>query len=126
MPDYSLSPIFEPQLIAGAAAALQFAPAGAGTVVPANTLYRIITARVINVSALPVALQIWRIPSGGSLGISNEMVAATVIIPVANNTFPHFDLTVLWGATLRPGDSIQAQAGAANSLTIVADGAVVV
>ena len=125
MPDYNLTPLVQPQFINIASAALTFAPTGV-VAVPANTVYRILTARVVNVGAVPVALTIWRVPNGAAADAQHTMTPVTVIVPVANNTFPHFDLTVLWGATLSAGDAIWAQAGAANALVIVADGAAIV
>lgn len=124
MPVYSLSPIFEPQYIAASAAAVAFAPPGAGSAVPANYNYQIAVCRVANVTSAPVALTVWRVPSGGSA--TNATLAIPQInIPVATQTFPDLDLTALWGIILRPGDAIYAQAGAASSLVIHADGAVI-
>lgn len=126
MPDYSIAPLIEPQFIAASATAVTFAPPGSGTTVPANTVFRFATARVINVGSVPCALTVWRVPSGATQIPANQVVPVTVIIPVANNTFPHFDIQTLWGATLRPGDAIFAQAGIASALVIEGDGAVIV
>lgn len=126
MPDYNVAPLIEPQFVGVAAAAVTLAPPGAGTTVPANTVFRFSTVRVVNVSALPCALTVWRVPSGQTQIAANNIVPVTVVIPVANNTFPHFDVMTLWGATLRAGDAIWAQAGAASALVIEGDGAVIV
>lgn len=122
---YNVSPIFNPQFIANAAAALTFAPQG-GTTVPINTRYQINTARVVNVTNAPVALTIWIVPSGSADDNQHLAVPVTVVIPVASQTFPHFDATVLWGLVLNSGDAIWAQAGTASALTINGSGAVVI
>lgn len=108
-----------------AVAALVFATPGTPTVVPANFFYQISVLRVTNVNAAPVALTVYRVPSGSSAIAANTVVPVTVNIPVASNTFPHFDLTALWGCVLCPGDSIWALAGVASALVIHGDGAVI-
>lgn len=121
---YNLSPIFEPQQVASAAAAaLTFAPAG-GTTVPTGYNYQISVFRVANITGAPVSLQIWRVPSGAA-DDNAHIVVPTINIPVATQTAPDLDLTALWGIVLRPGDAIWAQAGSANALNIHADGAVI-
>ena len=124
MPIYNLSPIFEPQYIGALSAALTFAPAG-GTVVPANYNYPLAVCRVANVTSSPVALTVWRVPSGGS-ATNATLVIPQINVPVATQTFPDLDLTALWGIVLRPGDAIYAQAGTASTLVIHGDGAVIV
>lgn len=123
MPFYNLSPIFEPQYAAsGAAAALVFQPGG--TTVKAGYNYQIATMRVSNVTNAPVSLGIYRIPSGSAVDNVN-LVVPSINIPVAASTQMDIDLTALWGAVLVPGDAIYALAGAATSLVITADGAVI-
>lgn len=121
---YNLSPIFAPQYVGYSSAALTFAPTGASTTVPASYNYQIGVCRVSNITAAPVALSIWRVPSGSSANNAN-LVVPPINIPVATQTFPYLDITALWGIVLRPGDSIWALAGAASSLVIYADGAVI-
>jgi hypothetical protein len=121
---YNLSPIVEPQYVAATSAALALAPPGAGSAVPAGYYYQIAVCRVSNVTNAPVSLQVWRVPSGASAD-NAHMVLPPINVPVASQTFPDFDLTTLWGIVLRPGDAIFAIAGAASSLVIHADGAVI-
>ena len=122
---YSLAPIFNPQYIANSAAALVFATPGAPTAVPANYAYRIECMRVVNVTAAPVALTVFRVPVSASADATHTVVPVTVLVPVATQTFPHFDVTALWGAVLKAGDAIWATAGSASALTVTADGAVI-
>ena len=121
---YNLSPIFQPQYVAAAAAKLVFATPGLPSVVPAQMNYQIMVCRVANIDTIPVSLQVWRVPSGASQD-NQHVVVPTINIPVASQTFPYFDLTALWGVTLQPGDSIYAMAGVASMLVIHADGAVI-
>ena len=121
---YNLSPIFQPQYVGDPAAALAFAPPGAGSVVPTSYNYQIYTCRVANTTNAPVSLQVWRVPAGAE-GDNQHLVVPSINIPVASQTFPDFDVTALWGAVLQPGDSIWAQASVANALIIQADGAVI-
>ncbi len=122
---YNVSKLFDPQYVAAAAAALAFAPPGAGTAVPANFSYQINVLRVTNVTASPVSLTVYRVPSGSAADIAHVVVPVTVLVPVATQTFPHMDITALWGAVLTTGDSIWAAAGAASSLVIHGDGIIV-
>jgi hypothetical protein len=124
MPFYNLACLFEPQFVSTAATALTFAPGVGGSVVPPNYAYQISTLRVSNVTAAPVTLQVWRVPSG-STPIAVNLVVPSINIPVAAATQMDIDLTALWGAVLQPGDSIYAEAGAASSLVIQGDGAVI-
>lgn len=121
---YNLSPIFQPQYVANAAAALVFATPGAPTVVPAGFNYQIATMRVTNVTGAPVSLTMSRVPNGGVSG-GHNLVLQTINIPVASNTTPWMDLTLFWGDVLQPGDSIVAAAGSANALVVQGDGAVI-
>lgn len=124
---YNLSPIFQPQFVGSAAAALTLAPApgGAPTIVPPLYAYQIGVLHVTNVSAGAVSLTIWRVPAGAANDNQHVVVPATVTIPVASATAPHFDVTALWGAVLMPGDAIWALAGAPSTLSIQGDGAVI-
>jgi hypothetical protein len=126
---YNLSPIFKPQFVAGpgSGAGLVFAPSSAagGIVVPAGYNFQINTMRAINTGASPISLTVWRLPSGIGTGNSQLMVPASVNLPVASNSTPWFDLGVLWGAVLAPGDGIWALAAVANTVVVVADGATI-
>ena len=81
--------------------------------------------RCVNIDTVPVTLKLWRVPSGSTAIDVNVVVPVTVQVPVATQTFPHFDVTVLWGAVLAPGDSIWGLAGVASMLTISGDGLVI-
>lgn len=120
---YNLSPIFQPQFIGNAAAALVFA--SGGTVVPAGFNYQITVARVSNITNnTPTTLKVWRVPNG-SVDDGQHIVCPTITVPIPSQTFPYFDLTALWGVVLQPGDAIWALAGSAGILTIHADGLVI-
>lgn len=123
---YNLSPVYRPQFIGNAAAKLVMAPPGAGgNVVPVGYNYKIDVFHVINVTSAPVSLKLWRVPSGGASGNSNIVVPVTVLVPVATQTFPQFDVTSLWGAVLTEGEWIEALAGSASALVAEADGIVI-
>lgn len=124
MPVYSLSAIYNPQYISDSATALTLAPVG-GTTVPANQQYQIAVMRVVNVTSAPVSLKMWRVPNGSSDDATHVVVPVTVLVPVATQTFPHFDVTVLWGAVLGAGDAIFAVAGSASALSVSGDGLVI-
>jgi len=124
MPVFNISPMFQPQYVANAAAALTFASAG-GTTVPAGYQYRVDVLRVTNITAAPVSLKAWRVPSGSTDDNQHIVVPVTVLVPVATQTFPQFDVTALWGAVLSAGDAIWMVAGAASSLVVYGDGLVV-
>lgn len=121
---YNLFPIYRPQAVSNAAAKLVFATGAAGNVVPAGYNYKIDVFRVINITSGPVALTIWRVPATAA-GNSNIVVPVTVQVPIATQSFPQFDVEVLFGAILTPGEWIEAQAGAANALNATADGIVI-
>jgi hypothetical protein len=120
---YNISPLFQPQYVGNAAAALTFAPAG-GTTVPAGFQYRIDVLRVTNITAAPVTLKVWRVPSGSTDDNTHIVVPVTVLVPVAVQTFPQFDVTALWGAVLSAGDAIWMLAGSASALVVQGDGVV--
>lgn len=121
---YSLSPLFQPQYVANAAAKLVFATQGAPSVVPASVNYQISVLRVANKTGSPATLKMWRVPSGAT-DDDQHVVVPVVTIPVATQTYPWFDVTCLWGAVLQPGDAIWALSGTASALVIQGDGAVV-
>lgn len=124
MPAYQLNQMFKCQFVGASSAALPFA-IGAATSVPAKFAYQLGSVRVTNVTNAPVSLTVWRVESGAAADAQHTVTPATVNVPVASNTFPHFDLTVLWGAVLGAGDAIWAQAGSASALVIQGDGAVI-
>lgn len=118
--------MFQPQFVAhSAAAALVFATPSNPTAVPANYFYQIGVLRVANIDNIPVSLKLWRVPSGSTAIDINTVVPVTVLVPVATQTFPHFDVTALWGAVLQPGDSIWGLAGVSSMLVVTGDGLVI-
>lgn len=121
---YSLAPIFDPQYVAAAAAALLFATANNPSAVPGGYAYQINVARVANRTAAPVSLEIWRVPAGAAAD-NAHIVIPQINVPVATQTAPHMDLLALWGIVLQPGDAIWAVAGAAASLIFQGDGVVI-
>lgn len=124
---YNLQTIYNPQWISDVAAALILQPsvAAGGSVVPANFSFLFNSMRVTNVTTAPVALTMWRVPAGATTDNQHLVIPASVRVPIASNTTPWFDIGVLWGAVLNPGDAIWAQAATANALSIIADGAVI-
>ena len=88
--------------------------------VPTGYQYQISVLRVVNITNAPVTLKLWRVSAAAATN-GNE----NIVVPVATQTFPHFDATVLWGAVLNAGDAIWGLAGSASSLSISGDGTVV-
>lgn len=125
MPDYLSARLIKPQFITVTSAAITWAPSPGGLVVPANVQYLLKNPRVSNVSAGVVTLAVWLIPNGATNDAQHEVIVPTVKIPVASNTFPQFDLTALWGATLAAGDAIWVQSDTASALIIYGDGLVI-
>lgn len=125
---YNIGSLMKPQFVPGASGALLFSPSVAAadrTVVPANYNFEIITMRVTNVLPTSVSLTLWRLPAGSTVDDEHLVMPATVNVPTASNTSPWFDVGVLWGAVLAPGDAIWALAGLADALSIMADGAII-
>src|ERR1035437_6669989 len=116
--------MLQPQYVANSATALVFATPGTPAAVPAGYNYQISVCRVANVTAAPVSLEVYRVPSGASADAAH-IVCPPINVPVASQTFPHFDLTALWGVVLKPGDAIFAVAGSASALVIQVDGIIV-
>lgn len=126
MPSFDIVPIFEPQFVPNPAGKLAFA--AGGNIVPANTIYQIRSARVVVRNqfspSFQVVVEVWRVPAGFT-NTADRIVMPLVFLPNPSSAFPWLELTVLWGAVLKPGDSIWALAGLANEVTIFADGIVV-
>lgn len=125
MADYISTRLIKPQYITVTSAAITWAPAPSGLTVPANIQYLLKNPRVTNVSAGVATLAVWLVPAGLAADAQHEVIVPTVKIPVASNTFPQFDLTALWGATLAAGDAIWVQSDTASALIIYADGLVI-
>lgn len=123
MTTYDFYPVFNPQFVPDTdAAALTFATPGAGVAVPANYKILISHCTVANVSADPVNLSVWRVPSGDSADPAH-LLCLTIPIPPATEAIPWFNVDCLWGAVLEAGDAIWALAGTASALVIQGDGA---
>lgn len=125
---YNLSNLYRPQWIAtGAAAPLVFSPsvAAGGSVVPAQFNFLINSMRVQNVTTAPVSLSIWLVPAGAAADNQHLVIPPGVNVPIATGTTPWFDIGVLWGVVLNPGDAIWALAASANALNLIADGALI-
>lgn len=122
---FNLSPIIQPQYVAEAAAAaltLTVTVAGAtAAAVPALTRLSLWTARFTNVTASPVTLIVYRVPSGGAAGAATTVVAV-ITIPVATAANPYFDWSP--GYVLAPGDAIWALAGTVSALVVTGDGGI--
>jgi hypothetical protein len=125
MSDYLSARLIKPQFITVTSAALTWAPIPGGTTVPASVQYLLKNPRVSNVSGAPVTLAVWLVPAGATNNAEHEVIVPSVVIPIASNTFPQFDLTALWGATLAAGDAIWVQAGTGSALIIYSDGLVI-
>lgn len=124
MATYNKAPMFQSQFVANAAAALVFAPVG-GAEVPPNVTYELGMPHVVNITSSPVTLKMWRVEDGETNDNEHISVPVTVVVPVASNTFPEFQVTALFGAVLRPGDAIWGLAGTASALVVSCDGLVI-
>ena len=76
---------------------------------PANTVLRNGRIRFVNTTTAFVTIKAWAVPSGGSVGDANIFLPVT---SVGVNGFVDVDIPML-----PAGYSVQAQAGAANSVT---------
>lgn len=121
---FALSQIIKPQFVAAAPAALQLTVDGAGTqagAVPSLTQLSLWTARFTNVTASPVTLKVFRVPSGLADDATHTVVN-TISIPVATANNPYFDWSP--GYQLAVGDAIWAVAGTASALVVTGDGGI--
>jgi|SRR5882724_3249486 len=121
---FQLSQIIKPQHVANASTALQLTVDGAGTqaaAVPALTALSLWTCRIANVTATPVTLRIYRVPSGAAADLAHT-VLFTITIPVATANNPYFD----WSPNyqLAAGDAIFMIAGTATALVVTGDGGI--
>lgn len=113
-----------PQFIAAVAAPLNFV--NGGNVVPATFSYQILTCNVTNTGGnAGCSLTIWRVPAGTTADVEHIRVPTQVIVPVGSFNNPYFQVTILQGVVLGPGDSVWASAGGSNILSIDADGLVI-
>lgn len=121
---YNLATICQPQYVQSAApTALVFAPPASGVVVPANVKYQINTATLANKTDQALSFQLWRVPSGLLLN-DERIIVPKIVIPPANENYPYFSVTALWGIILNAGDALWAQAQTVDSLIIQMDGGV--
>ncbi len=101
--------VIAPQLVGATASVLYTTPAGTTTTV-ANLSYT-------NTSGVPVPVTVYNVPSGGSPGVSNELVSA-YSIPAGQTYVPPQAI----GLNLAAGATLQALAGTAG--VVVAQGGV--
>lgn len=125
MSDYLSARLIKPQFITVTSAPITWAPIPGGLAVPVNVQYLLKNPRVSNTSGSPVTLAVWLVPAGATNNAEHQVIVPSVVVPIASNTFPQFDLTCLWGATLAQGDAIWVQAGTGSALIIYCDGLVV-
>ncbi|MDN7825095.1 hypothetical protein QZN01_20800 [Burkholderia cenocepacia] len=93
--------VIAPQLVGNTAAPLYTAPAGTTTTI-ANLSFT-------NTSGVPVSVTVYNVPSGGTPGVSNELVSAYSI--AAGQTYvPPQSI----GLNLSAGSTLQALAGTAG------------
>ena len=86
---------------------------------PVNSKGQILRAGVYNTDTVPRVVTIYRVPSGGSPGTTNIVVASTAG-RVLNGQDVIFN--ALAGMVLNPGDTIQALADAANVVNFFMSG----
>lgn len=84
---------------------------------PANTLTTISACTVTNTTGTAQTLTMHLIPQGGSASASNMIVSARVVAAGES-----FNVASAIGQTMAAGGFLQALAGAATSLTLVASG----
>lgn len=97
----------------------QFAPSSTGNlyVAPADKRTIIDKFTVTNTTGSSALLSVYILPSGGSIGASNEIIDVQSIAAGAS-----VDLSIMQNQILNSGDSIQVLAGTASALTIRASG----
>ena len=99
------SKLFEPNLVDNAAAeTLYTVPA-----TPSTTLLRNARVRFSNVTAGAVTIKAWSVPLAGSASDTNVCLPT---LSVGANAYVDLDIPLM-----KAGDFIQAQAGAASSIT---------
>lgn len=84
---------------------------------PANTLTTVSACTLTNTTAGAVTATVYLVPNGGTAGVTNIILSAKIIAAGESyNVMPAIGQTILSGGT------IQALAGAATSITLVASG----
>lgn len=89
--------------------------------VAANSAVKLAQGTLCNTSAGSANISVSLVPSGGTAGASNRVLAALPL--AAGDTLPLGDL--IGGHMLGPGDFISALADTANAVTVVLSAAVV-
>lgn len=84
---------------------------------PANTITTIAACTLTNTTAGAVTATMHLVPSGGSATVSNMILSARTIAAGES-----YNVGSAIGQTLAAGGTIQALAGAATSITLVASG----
>lgn len=90
-----------------------------GPVAPAKWLVK--RAVIVNTDSAIHQVTIYRVPSGGSSGIANEVLAA-YSLSTAGNQGASYVVAELSEAVLNAGDTIQAFADTANKVSIACYG----
>ena len=102
----SYSVLFDPKQVNNAAADTLFTISSS---YPINTVLRNGRVRFANTTGGAVTVEVWAVPSGGSVGDANKILP---LASIAANSYIDLDLPFMSiGATL------QAKAGAASSIT---------
>lgn len=85
--------------------------------VPANTITTISACTLTNTTAGAVTATLYLVPSGGSAGVANCILSARVI-----SAGESFNVGSAIGQSMAAGGTLQAVAGSATSITLVASG----
>jgi hypothetical protein len=84
---------------------------------PANTLTTISACTLTNTTAGAVTATLYLVPTGGAASVSNCILSARTISPGES-----FNVGSAIGQTLAAGGTLQALAGSATSIALVASG----
>ena len=84
---------------------------------PANTLATISAMTLTNTTAGAVTATVYLVPSGGSAGVTNCILSGRTLAAGES-----FNVGSAIGQTLAAGGTLQALAGSATSITLVASG----
>lgn len=85
--------------------------------VPANTITTISACTLTNTTSGAVTATVYLVPSGGSAGVANCILSARVIAAGES-----YNVGSAIGQSMADGGTLQALAGSATSITLVASG----
>lgn len=96
----------------------QYAPSSTGTIYssPTNTVTIVDKFTATNVTSGSVNLTVYKVPSGGTAGASNEIIS---VVAIAGNTYVDLNLA---NHILNPGDFFAVLASAGSSISVTASG----